>query len=77
MSWFIDLSSLRKICPSKKGICGYTGKHHITLAGKTPDGLFRTAVAEPYPTRLCLEWSRCFQNAIAARVFDNIREVCN
>ncbi len=33
--------------------CTYTGKQHVVLRGKAPDGRYWTQVAEPYPLSMC------------------------
>lgn len=43
-----DLQTLAKRCGGAPGWC-HTGKRHIRLSGRGPDGRLRTKIAEPYP----------------------------
>jgi len=65
LSIFVDLETAARRCAGK-GICTATGKPHEQLRG-CRNGVFRTALAEPYPPAWCSELARCFQDALAAR----------
>ena len=48
---------------AKRGLCLRTGKPHVALGGKAPDGTFVTSRANPYPRQLCTVLARAFMNS--------------
>ena len=47
-------------------VCRYTGRKHLVLSGKVPgETRFCTAVAEPYPPKLCTRLARTFVDEAA------------
>ena len=73
----VDLGALSRLCQGKHGICSRSGAHHIQLSGLAPDGRFLTAIAEPYPTRMCSAIAKCFHNALAIRGMKNLKRLIN
>ena len=49
-------------CHGSRRQCDQSGRPHVPLAGQSPDGRFMTAIAEPYPARLCQVLAVCFQD---------------
>ena len=47
-----NLISLQRLCLNIR-TCTFTGKLHIPLRGKAPDGRFWTRISEGYPAGLC------------------------
>ena len=45
---------------SKRGICQYTGNHHVQLHGRNAEGQWLTKLAQPYPHRMCNALAKCF-----------------
>ena len=48
---------------AKRGLCARTQLPHLVLKGVDADGIFFTKKAEPYPTALCNEIARSFQDS--------------
>ena len=42
-----------KFCPSRDGICSFSGKPHFQLTGSNHKGVPWTRIAQPYPAKLC------------------------
>lgn len=53
-------TSVARRCHRQGGHCPFTGKAHVRLSGRSPRGIPWTAVAQPYPTRLCVSLARAF-----------------
>ena len=53
LSFNCDLSAVSKLCRPVKGLCSCSGKPHVTLSGRDPQGVLYTARASPYPKPLC------------------------
>ena len=51
----LDLSVAARVCHSARNEhkCDRTGRKHVVLRGKGPDGRWLTKTAEPYPRALC------------------------
>ena len=62
----VSLQPACSLCSGKRGICSRTNKPHEQLCGMKGD-LFKTAIAEPYPPRLCTGLANCYCNALAAK----------
>ena len=57
LSWhFPVIEKLERRCSGKAGLCSFTHDHHVVLQGRDANGIFRTRVAQPYPTSLCRRW---------------------
>ena len=41
-----------KTCKGSHGICSATLSKHVILQGRNRDGVFRTLIAQPYPSKL-------------------------
>lgn len=69
----IDLCPLEphRCIGSKRGLCKFSGKPHIPLAGRDSSGQWRTKTAEPYPRGLCKVLAVCFGNAEVRRIADS------
>ena len=52
-AWCKPLRNVPELCASKRGVCSFTGRQHVLLTGVNEKGAFRTAVASPYPGRMC------------------------
>jgi hypothetical protein len=48
-----DAERLSHICTGKHGICSRTNQAHFQLSGSSPQGVPWTAIAMPYPGKLC------------------------
>lgn len=57
---FVNLQSLARTCKGTRNICSESGKRHIALKGRAPDGRFRTLIAQPYPQALVEELTSLF-----------------
>jgi len=53
LSFNCDLFAIGKLCRPVKGLCSCSGKPHVTLSGRDPQGVLYTARASPYPKLLC------------------------
>ena len=51
-AWSRGLSKLPALCQGTKGICSFSGEKHELLEG-TKGGVFKTAMASAYPSKLC------------------------
>lgn len=56
---------------SKRGICQYSGGHHLQLCGRDSHGQWRTKAAEPYPPKMCVAIAKDFSDFFTARVANN------
>ena len=54
-----DIERLALKCSGCGGICSRTGRHHIQLQGKAPDGRHWNLIAQPHPNRLCADLAYC------------------
>ena len=52
---------------SGRGVCSRTGRPHLELSGKAPNGKFWTLIAQPYPRRLCKKLAEVFHASYLAR----------
>ena len=52
-----EINDEMKVC-HRRGWCERTGKRHIILEGKDPQGVFWTARAAPYPRKFCQALAR-------------------
>ena len=66
----IDLCPLEphRCIGSKRGLCKFSGKPHISLTGRDSSGQWRPKTAEPYPRGLCKVLAVCFGNAEVRRI---------
>ena len=62
----VDLTSIEKLCKRKNNLCSASQRPHMNLQGKNSEGRFWTAVAEPYPPRLCRALALAFSEALVA-----------
>ena len=49
------------------GLCARSGCRHIQLVGRSPNGVFWTKIAEPYPPKMCDSLVSSFVNSDLAR----------
>ena len=72
-SWHLDLSGIGSKCSSSHGLCSFTGRKHLVLEGRAPDGRFWTVVAQPYPKDFCRMVAKRFiaewQNHVLERLW--------
>ena len=47
------LETLSRDCSGRSNCCQFSGRPHIKLRGRAPDGRWWTKVAEPYPVSFC------------------------
>ena len=64
---FVNLQSLARTCKGTRNICSESGKRHIALKGRAPDGRFLTLVAQPYPQALVQELTSLFAAQLVER----------
>ena len=60
----VNLSRASRLCKSSGGKCSRTGEPHRILEGTNEQDIFWTAVAEPYPPRLCQQLVNSFADAL-------------
>ena len=58
----LDVLAARR-CTGTPGICARTKRPHVRLQGRSPNGIFWTKIAEPYPRPLCNSLVECFSSA--------------
>ena len=64
----VSISNLDRRCSGKHGRCCVTGKFHIQLMGKAPNGRNWTSLAQHYPRRLCSALAHILTSSSAAAI---------
>ena len=58
----LDILDWCRCLSSKRGICNFSGKPHVPLAGQDSNGRWMTKIAEPYPPKLTKLLAVAFAN---------------
>ena len=53
MTVHADVGHIDRVCQCRSGLCIRSGRPHLRLQGKSPEGVFWTTLAEAYPASLC------------------------
>ena len=76
-AWFGTSETPCARCSGADKLCSRTGKPHIHLAGKSPQGVNWTKVAEAYPPAWAKQWAQVLIDSALKNIQRRIATLCH